>query len=351
MLLMITNKKTEERQSMKGIKNNILNVKKVNIDIVRSAIREHKYGTKQEVAKLTGLSISTCGNILNDLVKAEEVLKGELQASEGGRPATIYHYNENYSYIMIFYLTVDHGLKLYTYCITDVYGTVIEEAEKKYEKINADMIANIINEMVDRYSNLKFAALSIPGIMRKDGYLWQCDEEALNGLNLEEELQEKCNLAILVEMEPKVKVLGYQEENVAYNENESLALITAPEGSCIGTGLIADGHILYGTNSMAGQTGFLLPKDSFKTREDYIGNLITSVLAIISVIDPVEIVMTGGLVQGNVEERVRTECAAYIPEEFMPKITCISDATKYLRRGLFELAIENMNDELRLIKK
>ena len=61
--------------------------------------------------------------------------------------------------------------------------------------------------------------------------------------------------------------------------------------------------------------------------------------------------MTGGLVQGNVEERVRTECAAYIPEEFMPKITCISDATKYLRRGLFELAIENMNDELRLIKK
>ena len=115
--------------------------------------------------------------------------------------------------------------------------------------------------------------------------------------------------------------------------------------------MIADGHILYGTNSMAGQTGFLLPKDSFKTREDYIGNLITSVLAIISVIDPVEIVMTGGLVQREVEELVRTECTAYIPEEFMPKITCISNTTMFLRRGLFELAIDNMNDELRLIKK
>ena len=336
---------------MQGIKNNILNVKKVNVDIVRNAIREHKYGTKQEISTITGLSISTCGNILNDLVKSEEVLKGELQASEGGRPATIYHYNENYSYILIFYLFVDNGEKSYTHAVMDVYGRIIEEAKEDYTEIDVDIIARIINEEKAKYENIKFASISIPGIMRKDGYMWQCDEEALNGLNLEEALQKKCDVPILVEMEPKVKVLGYREENAAYDENESLALITAPEGSCIGTGLIADGHILYGTNSMAGQTGFLLPKDSFKTREDYIGNLITSVLAIISVIDPVEIVMTGGLVQREVEELVRTECTAYIPEEFMPKITCISNTTMFLRRGLFELAIDNKNDELRLIKK
>ncbi len=336
---------------MQGIKNNILNVKKVNVDIVRNAIREHKCGTKQEISNITGLSISTCGNILNNLVETEEVLKGELQASEGGRPATVYRYNENYSYILIFYLFVDNGEKNYTYAVMDVYGKIIEEAKTDYTDIDADRIAQVINKAKDKYENIKFASISIPGIMQKDGYLWQCDEEALKGLNPEEFLTDACSVPLLVEMEPKVKVLGYQKETAEYDKNESLAFITAPEGTCLGTGLIADGHILYGTNCMAGQTGFLLPKDSFKTRENYIENLTNSVLAIISVIDPVEIVLTGGLVGEGMGEKVRKECEAYIPEEFMPEITCIADTTKYLRRGLFELALSNMNDELRLIKK
>lgn len=55
-----------------------------------------KIATKPEVARATGLSVMTCGTILNELLVIAEVLELEIDPSSGGRPAIRYQYNADY---------------------------------------------------------------------------------------------------------------------------------------------------------------------------------------------------------------------------------------------------------------
>ena len=48
--------------------NNVLRVKESNTRLVLTAIRKSKTATRKEISKSTGLSLSTCGNILKDLL-------------------------------------------------------------------------------------------------------------------------------------------------------------------------------------------------------------------------------------------------------------------------------------------
>ena len=61
-------------------------LKQQNKELVVSAFREIGEGTRNEIAHLTGLSISTCGNIIHELVESGELSQGEMAPSQGGRP-------------------------------------------------------------------------------------------------------------------------------------------------------------------------------------------------------------------------------------------------------------------------
>ncbi|MDR0269502.1 hypothetical protein [Paenibacillus sp.] len=50
---------------MNPITNNTMRIKKMNQELVRQALKTMTQGTKSMVAQATGLSIATCGSILN----------------------------------------------------------------------------------------------------------------------------------------------------------------------------------------------------------------------------------------------------------------------------------------------
>lgn len=68
---------------MNQIANNSIRVKRINQELIKEALKAMKQGTKAAVASVTGLSIATCGNILNELVETGEVIETELEASSG----------------------------------------------------------------------------------------------------------------------------------------------------------------------------------------------------------------------------------------------------------------------------
>ena len=53
-------------------------LKQQNKELVISAFREIGQGTRNEIAQLTGLSISTCGNIIRELVESGELSQGDM---------------------------------------------------------------------------------------------------------------------------------------------------------------------------------------------------------------------------------------------------------------------------------
>ncbi|WP_345940182.1 winged helix-turn-helix transcriptional regulator, partial [Paenibacillus riograndensis] len=66
---------------MSPIANNTMRVKKMNQELVRQTLKANRKATKAAVAKFTGLSLGTCGSILNELLAAGEVLELETEES------------------------------------------------------------------------------------------------------------------------------------------------------------------------------------------------------------------------------------------------------------------------------
>ena len=107
--------------------NNTLRVKESNTNLILDTLKSLQIATRAEIARITGLSIATCGNILKDLVTSGEILEGDLENCSGGRPARQYIYNKNFSLVIAMTIQSDKTLKTLQYAVTNLYGEIMEE--------------------------------------------------------------------------------------------------------------------------------------------------------------------------------------------------------------------------------
>ena len=74
---------------MENIGGNAIIIKEININFVRKILKMKGQGTKQEIAKETGLSFVTVGTALQHLLSQNEIFETKLAQSSGGRPAQV----------------------------------------------------------------------------------------------------------------------------------------------------------------------------------------------------------------------------------------------------------------------
>ena len=90
---------------------------------IRQILLENGSITKPELAKLTNLTVATCGYILNSLVENGEVIAENFRTSSGGRPAMSYRYNSERCRFLCLYALFEGGAESIHYRITDaMYG-------------------------------------------------------------------------------------------------------------------------------------------------------------------------------------------------------------------------------------
>lgn len=94
---------------MSKVTNNTTIIKQINTELIKSTLKLLKHATKPLLANETGLSLATCNTILNELLLTGEVIAVELEASNGGRPATRFMYNADSSYIAYIYKKAEGG--------------------------------------------------------------------------------------------------------------------------------------------------------------------------------------------------------------------------------------------------
>jgi predicted transcriptional regulator len=97
-------------------------LKKMNIELVKKVLKAQGIGTKAVIAKMTNLSVATCGNILNELVEIGEVIELEPEESNGGRPALKYKYNANFGYIINMIVSTEGGKQSLSYNVLNLIG-------------------------------------------------------------------------------------------------------------------------------------------------------------------------------------------------------------------------------------
>ncbi|MNW39341.1 N-acetyl-D-glucosamine kinase [compost metagenome] len=341
---------------MLPISNNAIRVKQINTELVKNTLKAMEYGTKASIANMTGLSVATCGNILNELLLTGEVIETELDESSGGRPAMRYKFNADFSYIVCMYVKTDGGVHSLAYAIANLIGEVVEEKSRLIEDIHYDVIDNQIDGLIQQYGNIKAIGIGIPGVVH-EGIIGVCDVEAFVGLPIGPRLKEKYGLEIITENDMHFTVYGfYNMQN--FDEDKTFAIVNFPRDNFPGSGVIIDGHILKGNTKFAGEVSFLpleLTRDEqmkqLNSSDGFVPLAVKMITAIIAIINPVSIALTGDLAKPELLDDIYNGCLKDIPQEHMPELFVKSNTHDEYLNGLISLTLESLTYNLQLVEK
>lgn len=306
-----------------------------------------KEGTKNSIAKATGLSVATCGNILNDLLVTGEIIELPLAESTGGRPSRQFKYNKDFAYIGCLYLSNASSDNSINYGVFNMAGELVHENNHHATNISLKLIDQIITLMINAYSEIRILSIGIPGVV-KDGHILSCDFESMEKFDLCGYIEEKYQISAVVENDINATALGYYDIH-GDEDIESLAYLYYPENVCPGSGFIINGQILRGFSNYAGEIGHLPTKTNHQvvchpviSKENIPMYIAEAIASINCIINPGNVVVSYEAKEESLHGKVLMALYELVPNEHLPKLIFDEDIHSSYMRGLKLLAQESL---------
>jgi len=338
-----------------AIVSNTAQVKIYNVGIVKNALKALSGGTKTTIARITGLSIATCNTILNELEATGEILEVTNEYSNLGRPAKLYRFNENYSYICCIYLSFENMQKVLTYAVVDLLGNIIKEKTMIKTCIDYCEIENLVQELIDQYENIRAIGIGVPGVVNQHKVIDICDIEELVNCDLAKRLIDKFGMDLVIDNDMNLIAYGVYQEG-EYQEDTSIAVVSFYKDNFPGSGIIVDGHIIRGNTNFAGEVSYLplgygrnQQKELLKSREGTIQIVAKTICSLTAIINPHTIVMTGTNLVDDMLWEICSLINEVIPEKHRPKIVLENNVQEYYLKGLSSMTLEYLNNPIRKI--
>lgn len=308
------------------------------------------------ISNETGLSIATCGNILNELLETGEVIETELEAPNGGRPARRFIYNANFSYIACVYVKAEGGIHSLTYAVANSVGIPVDNGCIEAELIDAAAIDHLIGTLIEKHNHIKAIGIGIPGLVHQ-GVINVCDIKELIHVPLEAQLREKYEIEVIVENDMNLTVYGFYKKQ-DYEVDKTIVVVTFTKDNFPGSGIMIDGHIHRGNTKFAGEISFLpfgiSREEQFMQlnhHDTFIPLAAHTITSLISVINPETIALTGSQVEEEDVEHIYKKCLDVIPEEHMPQLIVLDHPDDDYMTGLIAVTLESLTYNLQLVEK
>lgn len=323
-------------------------IKRSNQQLVRRTLHTLGQGTKLDVSNASGLSVATCNTILNQLEADGAVYTQDIRSPQVGRKAKVYTLNYNYRYYLCMYFTISGNDQHICWSVVNMAGSTVEEEKKQYEQITLDLITSHIKDLTDRFPSICCISLGIPGFA-KDGHILHCDITSLTGVSITSCLENIFQIPVSVENDLHMMTYGcYQTEYVKQTDPSGhiLAMMLFQKHICPGAGVVAGGKILKGMSNFSGEISFLPYDESRKqqeqamTEELYLPWAAKAAAAVITVLNPSIIVLTGSITKEADCRSLKELCRKYIPEEHLPEFVYVKNHHQYYVYGLFSMARE-----------
>lgn len=341
---------------MSAIHNNAIRVKKINVQIVKNALKAAGTGTKATIAGITGLSVATCGTILNELLETGEVVESDIEEPSGGRPARRYKYNADFSYIACLFVRTEGGIHSISYTVANLIGDTVEEEGRLLDHIGYASIESLVDELLEKHGNIKAIGIGIPGVVHK-GIVGVCDAEALVGMPLGPKLKQKFGLEVTIENDMHLTALGFYNMQ-SFDENKTFAVVAFPKHHFPGAGFIVDGQMLKGNTMFSGEVSFLafgMEREEQLKRwngpDGFMPLAVKTIVSIIAIINPAAIAITGDLSHPSHRDEIYNGCLKDIPREHMPELFVQNDTREQYLNGLIAVTLESLSYHLQLIEK
>lgn len=333
-----------------------MTVKKMNVELVKTTLKGLGTATKPEIARATGLSVVTCGTILNELSLRGEILELKRDPSSGGRPAIRYEYNANFAHILCLYTRTEGEFNFLSYQVCDLMGECLESMTIPCEQISFDLIDEKIGEILSRFPKIKAVGIGIQGVVHQ-GVIGVCDIPSLERVEIEKCLKEKYHIEVYAENDMNLITYGYYQKQ-AYQEDKNIAFIYFPKDNYLGAGIIVRGHIVKGNTNFAGELSFLpfgVPRafqiEQFNQTETMIPLAVQSIAALTAIINPELILLAGQCIQAKDLVTIKSQLDTMIPGEHQATLIYREDIHDDYMSGLCFMTFERMSYHLKLIEK
>lgn len=333
-----------------------MTVKRINTELVRATLKQMKSATKPEVAKATGLSVMTCGTILNELLMTGEVLEQQIDPSSGGRPAIRYEYHANYAQVACLYARTEGKDHVLSYQVCNLLGECLEAGTIYHEEITYEVYEQQLQRLIEDYKEIKVAGIGVQGVVH-EGVIGVCDIKGLEQVPIVSKLEATLNIDIVAQNDMNLITYGYYQKQ-AYESDQSIAYVYFPEDNYIGAGLIVNGQVVKGETNFSGELSFLplgisrdKQRDQFKQQKTMIPLAAKCLASLIAIINPALIVLAGRCVKEEDLESIEAEVKTIIPSVHMPLLKYRHDIHEDYMDGLKTLTLEQLTYPFKFVKK
>ncbi len=215
--------------------------------------------SRQDLSRLTELSVATVTNLLTTWLDQEVILESGTIQSRGGRPRVMLTINKAYGA----FIGIDLGETLIRFHLFDLKMNLRQTVTYLLENENiqpAEVIDNIVSGYyelltVSGYPEEKVIGIGIgvPGVVeRKGGISVFAPNWGWHNVPLIEKLEEKIPRPIIMDNGAKAMGLAEQWFGVGSEKQDLVALLV---GTGVGAAIIANGELQRGVANSAGEFG------------------------------------------------------------------------------------------------
>jgi len=316
-------------------------LRQLNFELLRTVLRESPQGaTKQTLSRKTGLSLATCGTLLTALVENDEAVELARVESGSGRPALLYGSNRKIAVSALLYLEFADGIGGLTGCTANAAGEVLTRETMHRGVIEAETVANALEQLTLRDPRIRSAAVSFPG--------------AVSG-TVTELLRERFPFPVVLDHEMNFAAAGYVE-SVPALRNATVCLVNFPPKRFPRAGIAVDGSVLHGRSGFAGELSFLpfgISREQQKlrlgNRAGLTGQIAETVAALAAVLNPLQVVLCGGEIEESMRPALQKLCRELIPAEHLPELVFRDGCREECLRGMAVTAMNALAPPVRLV--
>ena len=328
-------------------------LKEINSSMILRLIFEKGPLSKPELAKRTGLSLTTISKLVDDLEKNARLSPVGLTGTGAGRKAMLYETNRNSGCILACYYKEGSFLSR----ITDMLNTTLYEKifplDASSHKNSMNSTYRMIDSLMEKApAKVKIIGIGLPGVVQPGGRLLAIPQIAVwEGFNLEKALIARYKADVYVENGVKLSAMGYFCTHLREKHDNIVYLYV---GNGIGSGIILNKQLYRGSGNFSGEIGFmaeprglaaknyaadgcfmetlmgplvdynsgeLKQKDNPGHRKNLIAILSTIIINHVVLVNPGVIVLSGKIFDKELIEAINRRMTYYLPAESIPKVT------------------------------
>ena len=227
-----------------------------NASIVLRALYDLGPISRAEIARLTGLTRTSVGDLVAELTAeslAEEVGRGP---STGGKAPTLVSLIDDARHMV----TLDLGERTFTAALLNLRGEIQQRASRELEGADGDAAVALVHELIDEllaspHNQILGIGVGTPGIVDGDGTIRWAVNLSWTDLPLGKRLADHYNLPTVVANDSRAAAFA---TFLFEGEDRPANLIAIKVGHGIGAGLVLDGQLFDGDGFGAGEIGHIV---------------------------------------------------------------------------------------------